>query len=86
MKKIIIIALGLGLVAGLANLRAADEPAKKGDKASREARQAELLKKYDKNHDGKLDDEEKAAMKEDLKKRHEKKDDKGDKPKKEESK
>lgn len=84
MKKIIIIALGLSLVAGLTSVQAADEPAKKGDKATREARQAERLKKYDKNKDGKLDDEEKAAMKEDLKKLHEK----GGKvePKKEESK
>jgi hypothetical protein len=34
-------------------------------------RQAEILKKYDKNGDGKLDDNERTAMREDLKKQRE---------------
>ncbi|HWA11306.1 MAG TPA: hypothetical protein VG838_17845 [Opitutaceae bacterium] len=40
--------------------------AEKTDAAARKAKQdQENLEKYDKNHDGKLDDEEKAAMKAD---------------------
>ena len=61
------------MMAGMASVsRAADDGSAKKEKNA--ARKAELLKKYDKNGDGKLDDEEKAAMKEDLKK-HKKKED-----------
>ena len=79
MKKVIMIALGMCLVAGMTSLsRGADEPAPKKD---REARHAELLKKYDKNGDGKLDESERAAMREDLrKKRQEHKDAPAPKP------
>jgi hypothetical protein len=67
MKKFLFLAVAISMVTGLTTLsRAADEGATKKDKAS--ARHAELLKKYDKNGDGKLDEAEKAAMKEDLKK------------------
>jgi len=67
------------MVTGLASTSpAADEGAARKDKA---ARHAELLKKYDKNGDGKLDESEKAAMKEDQKKHK-----KDAEPKKEEAK
>lgn len=39
-------------------------------KARQEARKAEMLKKYDKDGDGKLSDEEKKAMREDWAKNH----------------
>ncbi len=39
-------------------------------KARQEARKAEILKKYDKDGDGKLSDEEKKAMREDWAKNH----------------
>ena len=67
MKKVTILTIAVAMIAGL-SLRAADGAGKKGDKAAREARRAEMIKKYDKNNDGKLDDAEKAAMREDLKK------------------
>ncbi len=35
-------------------------------KAKREARKAELLAKYDTNHDGKLDEQERAVMRDDM--------------------
>ena len=66
MKKLVLIAVAASMVTGLTSIsRAADDAAPKKDKA---ARHAELLKKYDKNGDGKLDESEKAAMKEDQKK------------------
>ena len=66
MKKVVLLAVVVSVALGLSSVsRAADEGAPKKDKA---ARHAELLKKYDKNGDGKLDESEKAAMKEDLKK------------------
>lgn len=65
MKKVTILTLAITMIAGFA-LRAADAP--KNDKAAREARRAEMLKKYDKNSDGKLDEQERAAMREDLRK------------------
>ncbi|HMC26338.1 MAG TPA: hypothetical protein VKM56_00950 [Verrucomicrobiae bacterium] len=79
MKKLVMIAVAASMVTGLTSIsRAADDAAPKKDKA---ARHAELLKKYDKNGDGKLDESEKAAMKEDLKKQK-----KNAEPKKEDSK
>ena len=66
MKKLLLVAVAASMVTGFTSIsRAADEAGAKKDKA---ARHAELLKKYDKNGDGKLDESEKAAMKEDLKK------------------
>jgi hypothetical protein len=66
MKKVMLLAVVVSMALGMSSVsRAADDAAPKKDKA---ARHAELLKKYDKNGDGKLDDAEKAAMKEDLKK------------------
>lgn len=64
MKKILILTLGLALSSTL--LQAEDAPADKVKKA--EARRAEMLKKYDKNGDGQLDEAEKAAMQEDRRK------------------
>jgi hypothetical protein len=75
MKKVMLLAVVVSMALGMSSVsRAADDAAPKKDKA---ARHAELLKKYDKNGDGKLDDAEKAAMKEDLKK-HKKGDKKED--------
>ena len=75
MKKVMLLAVVVSMAFGMSSVsRAADDAAPKKDKA---ARHAELLKKYDKNGDGKLDDAEKAAMKEDLKK-HKKGDKKED--------
>jgi hypothetical protein len=85
MKKFLFLAVAVSMVTGLTSIsRAADEatPAPKNDKS---ARHAELLKKYDKNGDGKLDESEKAAMKEDQKK-HKKHADPSNPPKKEETK
>jgi hypothetical protein len=77
MKKLVLMTLSLCLLAGTPMLaRAAEEPAKKAKRADKPARE-EMLKKYDKNGDGKLDESEKAAMKEDRKKaRGERKQDK----------
>ena len=69
MKKLLALTLGLTLLAGIA-AQAADGD-KKDAKPDATARRAELMKKYDKNNDGKLDDEEKAAMREDMKKQRE---------------
>jgi len=66
MKKFLFLAVAVSMVTSLTSIsRAADEGAAKKYKS---ARHAELLKKYDKNGDGKLDESEKAAMKEDQKK------------------
>ena len=72
MKKLSLITLALGLAFALnvTTARAADD-AKPG-KDAKAKHQQDLLKKYDKNHDGKLDAEEKAAMKEDTKKKQKK--------------
>lgn len=51
-----------GMFAAPAVRAQGDDAAKAEKKAKREA---EMLKKYDTNHDGKLDDAEKAAMKAD---------------------
>src|SRR5262245_52195488 len=59
MKKILILSLGLSLSGLLA--RAADGDAKPGAPRG----QSEILKKYDKNGDGKLDEEERAAARKD---------------------
>ena len=72
MKKLLALTLGLSLMTSLATLsRAADDA--KDAKPDRAARRAELLKKYDKNGDGKLDAEERKAMQEDQKKQKEEK-------------
>ncbi len=67
MKKILILALGLALSSTF--LQAEDAPADKVKKA--EARRAEMLKKYDKNGDGQLDETEKAAAQEERRKERE---------------
>jgi hypothetical protein len=59
MKKITFLTIAIAMLASL-SLRAADDAKPKGPKIS-----AEDLKKYDKNGDGKLDKEERAAMKAD---------------------
>lgn len=56
-----------------------DAAARAEKKAKREAKDAEDLKKYDVNHNGKLDDDEKAAMKADEDKARADKKDKKDK-------
>ena len=61
-------AFALPLAIGLSmtfTIQAADEPAKK--QRPEGGRQAELLKRFDKNGDGKLDDAEKAAAQEAMK-------------------
>ena len=58
--------LGLAFALNATTVRAADD-AKPGKDSKTKHRQ-EVLKKYDKNGDGKLDAEEKAAMKADTKK------------------
>ncbi len=69
MKKLLALTLGLCLLSGLVSQAAeGDKPEGKPDAA---ARRAEMIKKYDKNKDGKLDDEEKAAMREEMKKQRE---------------
>lgn len=62
MKKLLVIALGLGLMVGVASLTSA---ADKGGGVDRAAKKAEMLKKYDKNNDGKLDADERKAMQDD---------------------
>ena len=84
MKKSLFLAVALSLGLGYTSIsRAADDA--DGAKKDKAARHAELLKKYDKNGDGKLDESEKAAMKEDQKK-HKKHADPSNPPKKEETK
>lgn len=65
MKKILILSLGLTLCTALT--QAEDDAAGK----AREARRAETIKKYDKNGDGTLDESEKAAMRDDMRKKRE---------------
>ena len=59
MKKVTLLTLAIAMLASL-SLRAADDAKPKAPKVS-----AEDLKKYDKNGDGKLDKDERAAMKAD---------------------
>jgi Ca2+-binding EF-hand superfamily protein len=73
MKKLLALTLGLSLMTSLASLSRAADDAKKDPAPDRAARRAEMLKKYDKNGDGKLDAEERKAMQEDLKKQRENK-------------
>ena len=82
MKKLVTIALGLALLAGVVNFAKAEDDADAAKKKeAAKARRAELIKKYDKNGDGKLDAEEREAMRKDREaKRHE------GQPKKEEKK
>ena len=63
MKKLLAITLGLSF--GAFVLRAAEGDAKPSAPQDAAARRAEMLKKYDKNGDGKLDAEEAAAYKKD---------------------
>ncbi len=63
MKKMLLITLGLSLSGLLA--RAADGETKPAAPGSREEIIRETIKKYDKNGDGKLDQEERAAMQKD---------------------
>ena len=65
MKKILILALGMSLGATLSE--AQDDATAK----AREARRAEMIKKYDKNGDGQLDETEKAALRADNQKKRE---------------
>ena len=67
MKKIVL------MVAGLTLFTLASHAEDEGEKLNkvREVRRAELLKKFDKNGDGQLDETEKAAAREDAKKRRE---------------
>ena len=62
MKKITLLTIAIATMATL-TLPAADEAKPKAPKPT-----AEEMKKYDKNGDGKLDKEEKAAMRADKKK------------------
>jgi hypothetical protein len=62
MKKITLLTLAVTMLAGL-TLSAADDAAPKRTKPT-----AEEIKKYDKNGDGKLDKEERAALNADKKK------------------
>ena len=63
-KKVLVSSLLLLGLALVAPARAADEKSEAA--AERKAhREAEVLKKYDSNHDGRLDDSEKAAKKAD---------------------
>ena len=61
MKKLVAIVAGLIFAASL-TLNAADAPAKKTQTPEQKALMEEMVKKYDKNGDGKLDKTEKAAM------------------------
>ena len=63
MKKTLVIILGISLLGVLApSLSAQDK------KADAKAKREEAIKKYDKNGDGKLDAEERAAMRKDQRK------------------
>ncbi|HEY2952577.1 MAG TPA: hypothetical protein VGK40_08345 [Verrucomicrobiae bacterium] len=73
MKKLLALTLGLGLMTSLAPFAGAADDAKKDAKPDRASRRAEMIKKYDKNGDGKLDADERKAMQEDLKKQRENK-------------
>lgn len=64
-----IVVSSLFVLAGLAVMPLARAEDEKPDAATRRAqREAEMLKKYDANHDGKLDREEKAVRKADREK------------------
>ena len=67
MKKILVLVAGLALFS--VAVQAEGEADKEKGAKVREARRAESLKKYDKNGDGVLDETEKAAMREDNRKR-----------------
>ena len=63
MKKITLLTLAVTMLAGLTLTAADDAAPKKSNKPT-----AEEIKKYDKNGDGKLDKEERAALNADKKK------------------
>ncbi len=71
MKKLLSITLGL-CVLGLINSRAADEPKSEGKEGRGRKIPEAVLKKYDKNGDGKLDESERAAMHADQLKKYDK--------------
>ena len=71
MKKLLSITLGL-CVLGLINSHAADEPKKEGKEGRGRKVPEAVLKKYDKNGDGKLDDSERATMREEQLKKYDK--------------
>jgi hypothetical protein len=64
MKKVLVMVLGLSLTA-LVALAADDEKKPDGTKPPERPVAPRLLQQYDKNHDGKLDDSEKEAMRKD---------------------
>ncbi|MEQ2008424.1 MAG: hypothetical protein ABMA26_16710 [Limisphaerales bacterium] len=68
MKKIVIIALGLLTVSAL-TVSAAEKKEKKPLTADQQKVMDEITKKYDKNSNGKLDADERAAISEDDKKK-----------------
>ena len=61
MKKLIAVVVGL-IVATSLTLNAQDAPKKKGLTAEQKTLMEEMIKKYDKDGNGKLDKTEKAAM------------------------
>lgn len=67
MKKYIVFALALLVAPAFAQ----DQDSEKASRGERKDRRAEMIKKYDKDGDGKLSDEEKKAMMEDRKKARE---------------
>ena len=74
MKKLFVLTLGVCL-RGLVSANAEDKKEGKGEKHEIPAK---VLEKYDKNKDGKLDDSEKEAMKQDRKEALKKFDKNGD--------
>ena len=68
MKKVSVILTAMYLVFALSAPGAFAAAAGKHSKEERAKHKAELLKKYDKNGDGKLDADERAAAKQDRKK------------------
>jgi hypothetical protein len=64
MKKVLVMLLGLSLT-GLVALAADDEKKPDGTKPPERPVAPRLLQQYDKNHDGKLDESEKEAMRKD---------------------
>src|SRR5215470_9925335 len=64
MKKVLAMVLGLSLT-GLVALAADDEKKPDGTKRPERPVNPRILQEYDKNHDGKLDDSEKEAMRKD---------------------
>ena len=69
MKRVLALSAGLLLITGLiASVQAAEAKSKED---ARKAKMAELLKQYDKNNDGKIDDAEEEVIRADRKKAEE---------------